>query len=71
MGHRLKLGATLLVGICALVLTFAFNLPEVTRLLVTVAGGLLALSMVWEMVQTLKSGRYGIDLLAIMPLWPR
>ncbi|MCH4171370.1 MAG: cadmium-translocating P-type ATPase [Lactobacillus sp.] len=68
MGHRLKLGATLLVGICALVLTFAFNLPDVTRLLVTVAGGLLALSMVWEMVQTLKSGRYGIDLLAIMAI---
>ena len=65
MKHTLKLVLTIVVGITALVLAFLCQQPLWAQVLVSLAGGLVALSMLIEMIRTLKSGRYGVDLLAI------
>lgn len=65
MKHTLKLVLTIVVGITALILAFLCQQPLWAQVLVSLAGGLVALSMLIEMIRTLKSGRYGIDLLAI------
>ncbi|MFL2062814.1 heavy metal translocating P-type ATPase [Latilactobacillus sakei] len=65
MKHTLKLVLTIVVGITALVLAFLCQQPLWAQILVSLAGGLVALSMLIEMIRTLKSGRYGVDLLAI------
>lgn len=49
----------------ALIAYFGFNQPFLARLVVTIAGGVLAFSMLIEMIKTLRSGSYGVDLLAI------
>ena len=48
-----------------LIAYFGFNQPFLARLVVTIAGGVLAFSMLIEMIKTLRSGSYGVDLLAI------
>ena len=63
-----KLTATIVIAIMALLLEFGFHNPFLTQLLVTVAGAILALSMFIEMVKTLRSGKYGVDLLAIIAI---
>lgn len=65
MSHFKKFVATILVGVAALISQFAFGQPKVAFLLVAILGGIVALSMVKEMIATLKSGRYGVDILAI------
>lgn len=65
MKHTLKFTLTLVIGAIALVLAFMFNQPNWAQFLVTCSGGLVAFSMMVEMIKTLKSGKYGIDLLAI------
>ncbi len=68
MKHTWKLVATLVVGAMALVLAFGLQQPMAAQVLVTVAGSLVALSMFFEMIKTLRSGKYGVDLLAIMAI---
>lgn len=65
MKHTLKLVLTIVVGMTALILAFLCQQPLWAQVLVSLAGGLVALSMLIEMIRTLKSGRYGVDLLAI------
>jgi cation transport ATPase len=68
MAHRKKFIAVLAIGVIALVLRFGFNLGLAAQIIVTVTGALLALSMFIEMIKTLRSGKYGVDLLAIMSI---
>ncbi|GAX47356.1 heavy metal translocating P-type ATPase [Pseudolactococcus reticulitermitis] len=63
-----KLTLTFIVAIVAIILDFGFHQPMMTRLLVTIVGAILAISMFIEMVKTLRSGRYGVDLLAIIAI---
>lgn len=63
-----KLSLTFIISIIALILDFGFKQPTMTRLLVTVVGVILAISMFIEMIKTLRSGRYGVDLLAIIAI---
>lgn len=63
-----KLSLTFIIAIIAILLEFGFKQPIMTRLLVTVAGAILAISMFIEMIKTLRSGRYGVDLLAIIAI---
>lgn len=65
MKHTLKFSLTLLIGFMALITAFLFKQPLWAQIIVTMVGSLVALSMMIEMVKTLKSGKYGIDLLAI------
>ena len=63
-----KLTLTFMIAIIAIILDFGFKQPTLTRLLVTVTGAILAISMFIEMIKTLCSGRYGVDLLAIIAI---
>lgn len=68
MGHIKKFIAVLIIGVVALITQFAFHQPLAAQVIVTVLGALLALSMFIEMIKTLRSGKYGVDLLAIMSI---
>lgn len=68
MKHVWKLIATLLIGVIALMIEFMWGQPMVAQSLVTVAGAAVSLSMVIEMIKTLRSGKFGVDLLAIMAI---
>lgn len=68
MKHSLKLIATLVVGAIALLIEFGFGLQLAAQILVTVAGTVVSISMVIEMIKTLRSGKFGVDLLAIMAI---
>lgn len=60
-----KLVLVFIIAISALFCRFVLNNDNLARLIVTVAGSLLALSMFIEMIKTLRSGQYGVDILAI------
>lgn len=49
----------------ALIMQFAFNKPFIAQLIISVVGIFFAILMFAEMIKTLKSGKYGVDLLAI------
>ena len=57
-----------MIAIIAIILDFGFKQPTMTRVLVTIAGAILAISMFIEMIKTLRSGRYGVDWLAIIAI---
>ncbi|MTV82781.1 heavy metal translocating P-type ATPase [Secundilactobacillus folii] len=60
-----RLWMVLVVGAIALVLAFGLHLNFWAQALVTVLGSLIALLMFIDMVKTLRSGKFGVDLLAI------
>lgn len=60
-----RLWGVLLAGIAALFSQFVWHNSRLTAGILIVAGSLIALLMFIDMVQTLKSGKFGVDLLAI------
>ncbi|WP_461240840.1 heavy metal translocating P-type ATPase [Paucilactobacillus sp. N302-9] len=68
MKNKTKLVITLTVGVLALILAFVFHLPKAAQWLATIAGSVVAILMLIDMVKTLRSGKYGIDLLAILAI---
>ncbi|KRK97807.1 cadA protein [Secundilactobacillus odoratitofui DSM 19909 = JCM 15043] len=60
-----RLWAVLIVGVLALILAFGVQQNGWAQLLVTVLGSIIALLMFIDMVKTLRSGKFGVDLLAI------
>ncbi|WP_251898604.1 heavy metal translocating P-type ATPase [Lactiplantibacillus paraplantarum] len=65
MRHYYKLILTVSVGIIAVVLQFGLHYQLAAQIIITLMGSLMALSMLVEMIKTLRSGKYGVDLLAI------
>lgn len=65
MRHYYKLTLTVSVGIVALILEFSLHQQLAAQIIITLMGSIMALSMFVEMVKTLRSGKYGVDLLAI------
>lgn len=65
MTNLKKLILVFVIALAALVAYFGFNQSLVAQMVVTIVGGILALSMFIEMIKTLRSGSYGVDLLAI------
>jgi len=65
MSNFKKFSLTILVGILALIMEFGFGRPQIAFWIVAIVGGLMAFSMFIGMIQTLKSGKYGVDILAI------
>ncbi|MDN6853013.1 MAG: heavy metal translocating P-type ATPase, partial [Tetragenococcus koreensis] len=65
MSNFKKFSVTVLIGIIALITEFGFNQPRMAFLLIALAGGVMTVSMFIGMVRTLRSGKYGVDLLAI------
>lgn len=66
--HYKKLLVIFLIALVALVLQFGLHLNLWAQILITVVGLFLALSMTFEMIKTLRSGKYGVDLLAILAI---
>ena len=60
-----KLILVFVIADVALIAYFGFNQPFLARLVVTIAGGVLAFLMMIEMIKNIRSGSYGVDLLAI------
>lgn len=56
---------TIFIGMIALIMEFMFDQPQFAFWIIAIAGGVMAFSMFIGMVQTLKSGKYGVDILAI------
>jgi len=56
---------TLVVGAAVLILAFVFGQDTAAQWLVSIYGAVMALLMLVEMIQTLREGRYGVDILAI------
>ena len=65
MSNVKKFLLTAMVGILALILEFGFHQDRLAFWLIAIVGGLMTLSMLIGMVQTLRSGKYGVDILAI------
>ena len=65
MKHSTKLGLIIAIALFSAILEFGFGLALVAQIIITITGTLIALSMLKEMIKTLRSGSYGVDLLAI------
>lgn len=62
---KIKLYGTLTIGFVAAILQFGFHQAGYAQLIISILGLLLALIMFVDMIKVLKSGNFGIDLLAI------
>lgn len=65
---KYKLWLTVATGVIALVLAFIAQQPLAAQVLVTCVSAFLVLVLIKEMIQTLRSGEYGVDLLAILAI---
>ncbi|MCJ2162638.1 heavy metal translocating P-type ATPase [Lentilactobacillus kefiri] len=63
--NNMRLIGVLAVAAIALILQFVFGLPLYSQIIISSVGSLIALLMFIDMVKTLKSGKFGVDLLAI------
>lgn len=66
LSNKQKLGLIIVIAVVALVLQYGLHQPLLAQIIVTVVGALVALTMFIGMVKTLRSGKYGVDLLAIL-----
>lgn len=62
---KIKLFTTLGIGIVAFILQFLFHQTFFAQVIISVLGIILALIMFIDMIKVLKTGNFGVDLLAI------
>ncbi|WP_251866443.1 heavy metal translocating P-type ATPase [Enterococcus malodoratus] len=65
MSNVKKFLLTAMVGVVALILEFGFHQNQWAFWLVSIVGGIMTISMLIGMIKTLRSGKYGVDILAI------
>lgn len=65
MKKNWQLMMVLVVSAVALVFAFILKQPLIAQGLITVMGSIIALIMFGGMVKTIRSGNFGVDLLAI------
>lgn len=65
MSNFKKLLAIITIALLALIINFVFHKPDLAYFLVVISCGIISLSMLIDMIKTLKSGQYGVDILAI------
>lgn len=65
MSNFRKFLLTVVVGIAALIAEFGFHQPTIAFWLILIIGGITTITMLLGMIETLRSGKYGIDILAI------
>ena len=65
MKNRQKLSLIITVAVIALVLQFIAHQALAAQWLITIVGAVMAFGMLMGMIRTLRSGKYGVDLLAI------
>lgn len=56
------------IGSVALILNFGFKLSNIANFLIIISGIIIAFSMLIEMIKVLKTGNFGVDLLAIISI---
>ncbi|WP_288659057.1 heavy metal translocating P-type ATPase [uncultured Limosilactobacillus sp.] len=66
LSNKQKLILILVIAAVALLLQYGAHQPLFAQVLVTVVGAVVALTMFIGMIKTLRSGKYGVDLLAIL-----
>ena len=66
LSNKQKLAIILAIAAVALILQYALHQPLWAQGLVTIVGAVMAINMFIGMIKTLRSGKYGVDLLAIM-----
>lgn len=66
--NRSKLVVMAVIAAAAAVCQWVFYHPGWAQLIITVAGAVIAISMLMGMVKKLRSGDYGVDLLAIIAI---
>lgn len=66
LSHKQSLIIILAIALVAIILQFVLGHALWAQILVTLVGAYLACVMFLEMIHTLKSGKYGVDLLAIL-----
>lgn len=66
LSNKQKLAIILAIAAVALILQYALHQPLWAQGLVTIVGAIMAINMFIGMIKTLRSGKYGVDLLAIM-----
>ncbi len=65
MSNFRKFLLTVFVAIIALISEFVFHQQQLAFWLIAIVGGITTISMFLGMIETLKSGKYGVDILAI------
>lgn len=65
MKNITKLWIVLSISLIALAVQFIFGNALIAQIIVSAIGTVISISMLLEMIKTLKSGKYGVDLLAI------
>ncbi|MFD1470991.1 heavy metal translocating P-type ATPase [Companilactobacillus mishanensis] len=63
--NKIKLYGTLVIGLIAALLQFVFHQPLAAQWIISILGTILALIMFIDMIKVLRSGNFGVDLLAI------
>ena len=66
LSNKQKLAVILIIAAIAVFLQYGLHYPLLAQVIVTIAGAVIALTMFIGMVKTLRSGKYGVDLLAIL-----
>lgn len=65
MNHYLKFKITIFAGITALISEFILKQNQLAFWIVVTIGILITISMLIEMVKTIRAGQYGVDILAV------
>ncbi|MBZ2200958.1 MAG: heavy metal translocating P-type ATPase [Lentilactobacillus hilgardii] len=60
-----RLIGVFLVSALALICQFILGLPQYAQIIISILGSFIALLMFIDMIKTLRSGKFGVDLLAI------
>ena len=68
MSNLHKFWIVLGIGSVALILNFGFKLSNIANFLIIISGIIIAFSMLIEMIKVLKTGNFGVDLLAIISI---
>ncbi|AVL02331.1 heavy metal translocating P-type ATPase [Pediococcus pentosaceus] len=66
LSHKQSLMVIIAIALLAVILQFVLGQAWLAQILVSLVGAVMAMTMFIEMIGTLKSGKYGVDLLAIL-----
>ena len=66
LSHKQSLMVIIAIALLAVILQFVLGQAWLAQILVSLVGAVIAMTMFIEMIGTLRSGKYGVDLLAIL-----
>lgn len=66
LSHKQSLMVIIAIAFLAVILQFVLGQAWLAQILVSLVGAVMAMTMFIEMIGTLRSGKYGVDLLAIL-----